>query len=581
MPFGRVEKVALLAICVSILLVAIKSFLAYISGSVAIIADAWHSVADVMISLLVLASAVITGRKWKHASIIENIVALFIAVIILAGALFLVMDSLSANKPEPINYLPVVLIGAVICAAISRLIGMYEIKVGRREDSPAMIADGRHSIMDVYTTLVVIVGLLGHLIGLRLDLIAALMVVLFIVELGLEVAFLGVTGLVRKKAFTEQNKGRAHNLFRKIKILSQKLIKLVTGKEVAVSARVFAEKLTLYKKHIKAFSFIIITAVYFLSGFYTVNAHQTALTTLFGKVNSDWAEPGLHYVLPFPMGKVHKVDTTFVHRLEIGFRTAESGFDNGISVSRSAFEWHSLHKSGRYRKMIDEAIMLSGDENLIDINAVIKYSVTDPKTFLFNFENQVGLIRGFSENVMRVIVGATPIDILLSGLRSDIEKQTVALLQAQVDQINLGIKIISVELQDVHPPVEVVRAFRDVASAKEEKSLLINNAMADHNQRIPAARAKAVKMIQEAEGYKMSKDDHATGEGSRFIDLAKEYGDAKGVTSFRLYIQAMEKSLAKRRKYIVSPTLEPGALDLRIFSRKKSIKKTDVKTQTE
>ena len=567
MPFGKTEKVAVLAIATSLLLVFLKVFLANISGSVALVADAWHSLADVLISVLVFIGAWITRKQWRLAAMIQNIIALMISFVILTGAIFLVVKSLSAAEPKPIENLPIVLIGAVICAAISRLIGMYEIKVGTQENAPSMIADGRHSIMDVYTTSVVIVGLMGHVIGLRLDTIAALIVVLFILKLGLEVAFMAITGLLKKETFGD----REQNPFSKALTAINKSVKKFTGKELNISADGFARWIKKRKKQFTITAFVIITTVYFFSGIYKVGPAQTAIVTIFGKANTETVGPGLHHVFPYPIGKAHILDTTFVQRVEIGFRTSSPYSAEENKVSRTTYEWHSLHLSDKYTKMIDEAIILSGDENLVDTNSVVKYVVSDPKTYFFKFENQTELIRALAEDTIRSIVAVTTIDVLLSGTRRKIEQQTMTLLQAQADQINLGITIISVELQDVHPPVEVVRAFRDVASAKEEKALLINEAMTDRNERIPAAKARAIKMVLEAEGYKITKIDHAGGEGERFIGLATEYAKARDVTSYRLYIQAMEKALAKRRKFIISPTLEPGALDLRIFTKERKI----------
>jgi HflK protein len=522
----------------------------------------------VLTSVLVLAGAWINRKNWRFAAIVENIIALLISGAIFSAAFVLVKKSLAAPADQTIRYLPVVLIGTVISASISYLIGQYKLRVGRREDSPSLQADGHHSIMDVYTTAVVAVGLLGYMIGLRLDTIAAIVVVLFVIEVGIEVAVLAVKGLIKQHAFAA---GGQNETIRKVggffTSLAQKGIQLITGRKTELTSAGFRQWWSLHKRNLILAGLILLAACYLFSGFYTVRPHQTALVTTFGKAAGSLRGPGLHYAPPWPISRVYKIDSNQIQRMEIGFRTLNSGKAKDAQISRASYEWHSLHLSGKYKKEPAEAIMLTGDENLVDLNTVIHYTIADPIAWQFGYADQTDLLRALAENVMRTIVAVTTIDTLLTGSRREIETIAIGKLQKSVDELGLGIRIQGVELQDVHPPVEVVRAFRDVASAKEKKVLAINKAMADQNERIPQARAEAKKLLLESEGYRVAKVFNAEGEGGRFTLLADEYGKAREVTAFRLYVQSMEQALAGKRKFIVSPDLEPGALDLRIFAR--------------
>ncbi len=568
MSLNRSERTALLSIAVNSLLVVMKYALAFISGSIALIADAWHSLSDVFVSALVLAGVRIAKRGSRIAAIVENAVALVISALILAAAVVLVIKSLKPQTEVGVKLLPVVLVGTVVCAAISRLIGQYKIAVGAEENSPSLKADGHHSLMDFYTTVVVAVGLLGQTIGLRLDSAAAVIVVLFVVRVGLEIAIVAVRGLVQEYAFgVQQYDDTVARVFDRLTVPLKRLAKLVLGREVDISIGAIAEWARRRRGRMATVLVVAFIAVFGLSGFFTVKPHEVALVTVFGRYIGQPTGPGLHYAPPIPIGRVYKVDTSLVQRMEFGFRSVKRAKRRVRPLSRSDYEWDSLHISGIYEKRPSEAIMLTGDENLIDVNAVLKYVISDPPSYMFGVKDAERLIRAYAESVIRSIVGTMPIDEVLTGSRSKIEGMAKQRLQTALDAVGAGVRVVSFELQDVHPPVEVVGAFREVASAKEEMIQTINDALADRNERIPAARAKAQELIRSAEAYRTSKVLRAAGDADRFKYLLEGYRRARDVTRFRLYVTAVEQSLAGKRKFIVSPQIEPGALDLRIFAR--------------
>ena len=310
---------------------------------------------------------------------------------------------------------------------------------------------------------------------------------------------------------------------------------------------------------------LILAALYLLSGFYSVPAQSSAVVTIFGKANEKPTGPGLHYAPPYPIGRVYKVETNLVRRAELGFAT---NFDQKTDWRRGGlapFEWHSAHTTGFYKKNFDEAIMLTGDENMIDINAVAHYKIADPHTYLFGLDNQEALVKNFTENVLRLLVSQSSIDEVLTDKRKEIQEKAALLLQKNLDEVGAGAKVVSIELQDVHPPVSVVRSFRDVATAKEEKALTVNNAVAEQNEKIPQARADAVSTQRAADAYKDKKMQDALGQSDRFRLLFEQYRLAKEVTAHRLYLEMVEQALAGKRKFVVSPGVPPKALDLRFL----------------
>jgi modulator of FtsH protease HflK len=568
MALGRTEKAAWLSIGVGTLLVFLKYGLSGMTGSVALKADAWHSASDVLVSVFVLAGVWITKKGWKVAAVIENAIALAISGLIFSAAFILARESLAPNSLEEIRYLPIALTGTVVSAALSRFVGQYQIRVGREENSPSLKADGQHSMMDFYTTAVVTAGLLGQVIGLRLDRFAAALVVVFVAEAALEVAVGAIRGLYRQSAFGDAH---GHDLFEKstkwIGGWLRAVAGLILGRQIDWSWNDAKARLVAVRGRVLAVLVLLAAIFWLLSGFFSVPPHQQALVKVFGKARLESSGPGLHYAPPAPIGRVIFVDTSLVRRMEIGFRSKGGGWTASSDNRRSAFEWHSLHLSGKYQKIPEEGIMLTGDENLLDMDAVVLYQIVEPTAFVFGFTSAESLVRAKSEYVLRRIVAEQPIETILTGSRAAIQDRAVSTLQTALDDLHAGVSILAVELQDLHPPVEAVDAFREVASAAEDKALTINQAYADQNQRIPDARARAVASLAQAEAHRTSKVNEARGDATRFKDLVTEYRRAQDVTAFRLYIEAMEQALPQKRKFIVSPNAAEGALDLRIFAR--------------
>lgn len=569
MSVSKTEKAAALSLGVNAILVLVKFALGALSGSVALLADAWHSLSDVAVSTLVIGGAWINRKQWRAAAVIENLIAAGISFLILSASFFLASKSFAPQPDSGVSNIPIVLVGAVLCALAARLIGLYKIKVGTEEDSLSLRADGSHSLMDFYTTVVVIIGLFGQMVGIRLDHIAALVVVLFVAKVGLEIGWAAIKGLARHQTFLHPS----HELpsakaIARVNKVASKVTQKLFGCDVRETITGLVPRIFAVKGRLAIGFGVLLVGLIFVAGLYTVAPHQVAMVTVFGKAIAEPRGPGIHFAPIAPVGKVYKVDSTLIRRIEIGFRNQYNS-DKPAPAYRSAYEWDSLHRSGVYLKQNEEAVMLSGDENLIDINAVIHYRVSDPHAYAFGVANLDSLIRSFTESVLRSIVQSTPIDSLLTGSRRAIETKAIALLQEKLNRAGAGVGIVSVVMQDIHPPVEVVSAFREVASAKEDMALEINQAIAQRNQQIPEARAKALASTVFADGYRESKVSRATGEARRFTSLSTQASKARDITEFRLYMESMEKTMQGKRKFIVSPTMAPGTLDLRIFTKKK------------
>lgn len=287
-----------------------------------------------------------------------------------------------------------------------------------------------------------------------------------------------------------------------------------------------------FSKNIFAIILILVIALYFASGIFVVAPEEQGVVRRFGKfVRIE--SPGLNYHLPYPIETVVTPAVTRVKRVEIGFRTISPG------------------PPARYQKFPAEALMLTGDENIVSAEAIVQYKIKDPISYLFNIILPEETVKNAAEAALRQVIGERKIDEALTIGKYEIQEETKKLLQDLLDSYQSGILIVAVQLQDVNPPNEVQAAFKDVASAKEDKSKYINEAQGYKNDLIPKARGEAVKMTKEAEGYKIERIKKAEGDVAKFNSILTEYKKGEYITQARLYLETMEEILPNMNKVIV------------------------------
>jgi len=286
------------------------------------------------------------------------------------------------------------------------------------------------------------------------------------------------------------------------------------------------------------FPIIGIALIFWLfTGIYTVGPDEVGVVQRFGKYIRV-VQSGLNYHMPFPIETVKTPKVTEVKRIEIGFRTIGKN---------------------QYRTVERESLMLTGDENIVDAELIVQYKIKEPINYLFNFIGPELTMREASEASLRTVVGRHNIDEALTSGKLMIQEETKELLQSILDKYETGVQVVAVQLQDVSPPKQVIDSFKDVASAKEDKNRMINEAEGYRNNVIPKARGEAQSMILEAEGFRESRISRAEGDVAKFKAILKEYSKAKDVTRKRLYLEAMEEILPGLEKYIV-PSGEDGNL---------------------
>ncbi len=565
MSVSRVERTALVSVLINIGLVFLKLFLAVLSGSLALVADAWHSGSDVVASALVWTGARISRREGRiNLAVVENIVGLIISGLILWAAVS-IFQKVSAVTSAPIRNLPLAIGGSLVAALISYYAAQYKMHVGRETGSLSLVADGYHSRMDTLTTGAVVVGLMGYAIGIELDRIAAVVVALFVVESAIVIGAAAVRGL-RQGTTTQAESLSDIVQTRPARALATVLDRLgVRALFVRVQRALGRPE---WRRRCVWAVVVLLLVVWALSSVSFVGPGRTGVVMRWGRALDETMTPGVHLKAPWPMDRVVRVEVPKVRRLEIGFRTRKVARSiNAVAAEFYATLWESRHAAGTYEKLPQEALRLTGDENVVDINVVLFYRVSDPKAYLFKVARTEDLIRFTAESVLTNIAGRLALDDVVTEQRDVFEELILAVTQGLLDAVDAGVEITGVRLQDVHPPLEVVPAFRDVASAREDRSRIINEALGYMDETIPKARGDAGRMALEAEGYRSDRIDRAVGDSERFKKMARHYRDSKRVTETRLYLETMESLLAGIEKYIVSSDLDLEGYDIRVFDK--------------
>jgi len=288
---------------------------------------------------------------------------------------------------------------------------------------------------------------------------------------------------------------------------------------------------------------LIVAAGY--ASVYTVAPEETGVIQRFGRYVRVTG-PGLHFKLPFGIEKVNKVKTGRNFQMEFGYRTVEAGV-------RSRFT---------ERGFKEESLMLSGDLNVVDLQWTVQYKIGDPKDFLFQVKDVDSAIRDMSESVMRRVVGNRLFDFVLTVGRAEIADRVKVEMQKVLDSYRTGIQVVNVKMQNVTPPEPVEAAFNEVNEAEQERESKINQAQAAYNREIPKAKGSALQTISQAEGYALERVNKAQGEAKRFLDVLREYRQAKDVTKRRLYLESMNRLLDKVDEIYVIDADQKGLVPL-------------------
>ncbi len=279
---------------------------------------------------------------------------------------------------------------------------------------------------------------------------------------------------------------------------------------------------------------LIVVGVWLASGIYFVGAFEQGIVLRFGKFVARSA-PGINYHLPWPIETAYTLDVTRQRQINIGYRTAADSDDNNPVAE----------------DIPAEADMLTGDENIIDINFTVFWVVKDAGAYLFNVEDPDATVKAVAESAMREVVGRSQFESILTQDRETIQIEVRDLMQKTLDSYGTGITITNVNMQKADPPSEVIDAYRDVQAARADQERMRNEAEGYANKVIPEARGRAARIVQDAEAYRQQVIAEASGAAKRFLSVLAQYRAAPDVTRRRMYLETMSSILATMNKVIV------------------------------
>jgi membrane protease subunit HflK len=282
---------------------------------------------------------------------------------------------------------------------------------------------------------------------------------------------------------------------------------------------------------------LIAAVVLLVIGFFgftvRVNPDELGIVLRFGEYVRQ-LPPGLNFRLPYPIEEVELPKVTRINRIEVGMRGSS---ERGSTTS--------------LRDVPEESLMLTGDENIVDIDFVVLWQINNAPDYLFNIQNPEGTVKDVAESAMREIVGESDIEPILTAARAETESKVQQLIQRILDGYGAGIRIVQVQLQKVDPPAQVIDAFRDVQAARADQERLQNEAQTYANRVVPEARGEAERILQAAQGYRDRVIAEAKGQAARFEDVLAEYQKAPDVTRRRIFIETMQEVLSNTDKIII------------------------------
>ncbi len=286
----------------------------------------------------------------------------------------------------------------------------------------------------------------------------------------------------------------------------------------------------------------VLVVLWLFSGFYRVQPDEQGVQLLFGDWDGSITDSGLHWWPPGPIGEVQTPKVTVINRVNVGFRDSS---DLGGRVSAS-------------RDISRESLMLTGDQNIVDVDFTVQWLISNAGDYLFNIRDPEATVKLVAESVMREVVGQTNLDDLITTAREQVQSRSKVLLQQVLDEYGAGISIERVQLQLTGPPPPVIDSFNDVQRARQDKERLQNEAEAYQHRIVPTARGEAASVVQGATAYRERVIKEAQGEGARFTEIYKSYLAAPDITRRRLYIETLRDVLARANKVIIDTGAQGG-----------------------
>jgi modulator of FtsH protease HflK len=555
------EKTAIIAAVVNLIITAIKMSLAFFTGSFVVLAETYHSLADVLTSFLIFFTLLIDRRsmanhKNEDPESIPKLRKLLapgrwstrFAVVL---GLLLIMIAYNIIKkswtspPVELNYPAIAAPVMLFLALCSYLLSKFEMKVGEDTKTMALVADAHHARSDMFVSIFVAAVLIGSIYGWNLDKSGAVIVAVLIL-------FNGIHVLIKAgKSYISQRKGQSGEdltfyediIFKWLESLIKSLdcsFWYIAGKVLKTEGSKKELRGKAARLLISAIIFILVI-IYMFSGFYIVGPNEQAIVERFGKplqtvdYTVDYIEAGLHYHWPYPIEKARKVNVSELRRKLIGYAKASN--DDSLIL------WTKFHYSREYS-------VFTGENYLFNIAMQVHYRISDPYQYLYSHSAPEKFVESTAYSEMRGAIGGERFFRILTSERPVLEKKIKSKMQHLMDLEKTGIVIENIYFRDIHPAREVAFAFEDVVSAQENYDEYIELAIGYEKDIIPRTRGEASRIVSRAGIYSDSAIAQSEGEAKSFLLKKNAYSEANDITVTRLALETFAEALQGVNKYI-------------------------------
>ncbi len=545
-------RTAALSTLMNSFLTGVKFLLYFMSGSMAILAEAWHSLADIATSILVLFGVRSSSAREDRAeegtaeeqaseaqrrgSLLEFLISIGIGLLLLFVGIFLLRRAIISEPREIRNALSAGLL-FILFSLGSYFVSYFEIRIGKREGSVGLVSDGMHARADMVASLLTGFALILYFLGWNIDRWVAGLIALLILSFSVETIF----NVVR--AYSMRDTGE---LFR---YKSYQIIGLMMEREnqrkASQQIQSFLDQRMGRSRFMQAvyrvfpiLPLILIAAGILSTTLFSVEVNEQAVIERFGKPLSMEAPvgPGLHLKLPWPVDRVKKAKAAYIEELNIGNIT-----DRGTL----ALLWTRKHGT--------EEPFLSGDNNFFYPYIVLHYRIKDIFQYLYRNTDPKALINEVAHGIATHLFARESYYRIAASDRANLEQAMLRRLQGALDELECGVELVSVNFKDIHPPIPVADSFEKVIAGYQEKQRIINQALGYENRVKPEGRGRAYQQGEEAESYIVDRKKRAEGEAARFVLSLPDSAGEMGLTMTRIYLKTVEDTLKYKRKLVVDP----------------------------
>ncbi len=545
------EKTAGISILANIVLTILKFIAFSFTGSIAVLAEAWHSFSDVTTSIMVFISVKekplpLLGKKRKEGNRsirLEYIISFSIGLLLFFVSVVLMFKAV-ARRADIIENPVIVGILFIIFAISSYVVYHFETSVGKKENSVGLISDGMHSKADMVNSLLIGFSLIIYKMGLNIDIIVAFIIALFILSFSVET----IANTIRAYEKREEKYAFKYKSITIVSLLFEKEIwndlTQYLGKNFASKiplASILGKTINYFFKAVKYASVLLVLFLIFLylsTCFYKIGPSQEGILERFGKsVNDGQAvQPGSHLKFPWLIDKIVKVDSRTIRTKNIGNITDKSSF---------ALLWTREHGT--------EIPFVSGDNNFFYPYLVIHYRIKDVFKYKYNYIDSDTLVDNLASRVITNVFAKKDFYQIVTSYRKKFELDITKTIQEKLNALNSGVEIVNINLKDIHPPIFISSSYEEVVASYQRKKQLINEAFGYKNNSIPVARGEAEKIIGKAQSYVINETKKSTGETLRFLMQLEGYQKSPEIIRKMMYLDFIKNSLTENQKIIVDP----------------------------